>query len=179
MQGLRLTCRPARAECPRFAIRINAPVGKAISDKILAIENKTSEKDFTPAITAFCCSRSAAGAGELAACMGYSLPPGLKVVEVPCAGSLSRDHIFSAFKNGSDGVLVLTCHKGNCHSEYGNTYAHRRVDQISGLLAQLGFESERLAYRTLASTMGMEFSEMVNAFEDALVNLGPSRLKEA
>ena len=110
--------------------------------------------------------------------MGYSLPPGLKIVEVPCAGSLSRDHIFSAFKNGSDGVLVLTCHKGNCHSEYGNTYAHRRVDQISDLLSQLGFEPERLAYRTLASTMGMEFSERVNAFEDALVKLGPSRLKE-
>ncbi len=172
-------CGICAAECPRFAIRINAPAGGAIADKIQIIENRTSDQDFTPAITAFCCSRSAAGAGDLAACMGYSLPQGLKVVEVPCAGSLSRNHIFSAFKNGSDGVLVLTCHKGNCHSEYGNTYAHRRVDQISGLLSQLGFEPERLAYRTLASTMGMEFSEMVNAFEDTIVNLGPSRLKQA
>jgi len=171
-------CGLCAAECPRFAIRINAPAGGAISDKIQVIKNETRGKDFAPAITAFCCSRSAAGAGELAACMGSSLPPGLKIVEVPCAGSLSRDHIFSAFKNGSDGVLVLTCHVGNCHSEYGNTFAHRRVNQISALLPQLGFEPERLAYRTLASTMGMEFSEMVNAFEDDLVNLGPSRLKE-
>lgn len=170
-------CGICAAECPRFAIRINAPAGGAISDKIQAIEHKTGDNGFTPAITAFCCSRSAAGAGDLAACMGYSLPPGLKVVEAPCAGSLSRDHIFSAFKNGADGVLVLTCHKGNCHSEHGNTYALRRVDQTSDLLTQLGFEPERLAYRTLASTMGMEFSERVNAFEDALVNLGPSRLK--
>ncbi len=172
-------CGICAAECPRFAIRINAPAGEAILDKIQAIKNKTGDGEVTPAITAFCCSRSAAGAGELAACMGYSLPPGLKVVEVPCAGSLSRDHIFAAFKNGSDGVLVLTCHKGNCHSECGNIYAHRRVDQISDLLAQLGFEPERLAYRTLASTMGMEFSQMVNAFEGAIVNLGPSRMKES
>ena len=171
-------CGLCAAECPRFAIQIKAPAGGTILDKIQAIENKASDKAFTPAITAFCCSRSAAGAGELAACMGVPLPSGLKIVEVPCAGSLSRDHIFSAFKNGSDGVLVLTCHKGNCHSEYGNTYAHRRVDQISDLLPRLGFEPGRLAYRTLASTMGMEFSEMVNAFEKTLASLGPSRLKE-
>jgi len=75
-------------------------------------------------------------------------------------------------------VLVLTCHTGNCHSEYGNTYAHQRVDQVSDLLPQIGFESERLAYRTLASNMGTEFSEMVNTFENAILDLGPSRLKE-
>ena len=76
-------------------------------------------------------------------------------------------------------MLVLTCHKGNCHSEYGNIYAHQRVDQVSDLLPQLGFEPERLAYRTLASNMGTEFAEMVNAFEKAILELGPSRLKSS
>ncbi len=171
-------CGICAAECPRFTIKINDPAGGAISDKIQGSEKTTGGRDFNPSITAFCCSRSAAGAGDLAACMGYSLPPGLKIVEVPCAGSLSRDHIFSAFKKGADGVLVLTCHKGNCHSEHGNTYAHRRVDQISDLLPRLGFESERLACRTLASNMGTEFSEIANAFETAILGLGPSRLKE-
>ena len=171
-------CGICAAECPRFAITIQASAGGTIPDRIPGIQKVAHSGNFNPSITAFCCSRSAAGAGDLAACMGYSLPPGLKVVEVPCAGSLSRDHIFSAFQKGADGVLVLTCHKGNCHSEHGNTYAHRRVDQISDLLPQLGFEPERLAYRTLASTMGMEFSEMVNAFENTILSLGPSRLKE-
>lgn len=170
-------CGICAAECPRFAIKITVPAGGAISDKIQVSEKTTNSRNFNPSIMAFCCSRSAVGAGDLAACMGYSLPPGLQIVEVPCAGSLSREHIFSAFKKGADGVLVLTCHEGNCHSEYGNTYAHRRVDQVSDQLSQLGFESERLAHRTLASNMGTEFSEMVNAFENAILDLGPSRLK--
>jgi len=172
-------CGICAAECPRFAIKINAPAGGTISDRIPGSKKTTGSGDFNPSITAFCCSRSAKGAGDLASCMGYSLPPGLQIVEVPCAGSLSLEHIFAAFKKGADGVLVLTCHKGNCHSEYGNTYAHQRVDQVSDLLPQLGFESERLAYRTLASNMGTEFPEMVNAFENAILDLGPSRLKEA
>jgi len=109
--------------------------------------------------------------------MGYVLPSGLKIVEVPCAGGISRDHLFTAFSKGADGVLVLTCHKGNCHSESGNIYAHQRVDQITSSLSQLGFESERLIYKTLASNMGTEFAKTVNAFEKAIFELGPSRLK--
>ncbi len=101
----------------------------------------------------------------------------LQIVEVPCAGSISREHLFSAFSKGADGVLVLTCHKGNCHSEYGNIYAHQRVDQLSENLSQIGFETERLVYKTLASNMGTEFAETVNAFEKAIFELGPSRLK--
>jgi coenzyme F420-reducing hydrogenase delta subunit len=109
--------------------------------------------------------------------MGYSLPSGLRIVEVPCAGSISLAHLLSAFSKGADGVLVLTCHKGNCHAEYGNTYAHRRVNQLVDLLTQLGFEPERLACKTLASNMGREFAETVNAFENSILGLGPSRLK--
>jgi quinone-modifying oxidoreductase, subunit QmoB len=170
-------CGICAAECPRFAIKINAPAGMATSDRIPEGEKATDVENFIPSITAFCCSRSAKGAGDLASCMGYDLPSGLKIVEVPCAGSISREHLFTAFSKGADGLLVLTCHKGNCHSEYGNIYAHQRVDQVSENLSQIGFETERLAYKTLASNMGTEFAEMVNAFENRLVELGPSRLK--
>jgi len=111
--------------------------------------------------------------------MGYALPSGLQIVEVPCAGSISRQHLFSAFSKGADGVLVLTCHKGNCHSEHGNIYAHQRVNQFSDMLPQIGFEPERLAYKTLASNMGMEFAETVNIFENTILELGASRLNEA
>ncbi len=170
-------CGICAAECPRFAIKISVPAGGSVSDRIPAGIKTTDTAEFKPFITAFCCSRSAKGAGDLAACMGYSLPAGLQIVEVPCAGSISLDHLYSAFSQGADGVLVMTCHAGNCHSEYGNTYAHQRVDQVSDLLPQLGFEPERLAYKTLASNMGNEFAEIVTAFEKGILELGPSRLK--
>jgi coenzyme F420-reducing hydrogenase delta subunit/Pyruvate/2-oxoacid:ferredoxin oxidoreductase delta subunit len=172
-------CGICAAECPRFAITINTPEGDAISQRIPDRKKTVHGDTFMPSITAFCCSRSARRAGELASCMGHALPAGLHVVEVPCAGSISRQHLFSAFSKGADGVLVLTCHKGNCHSEEGNVYARQRVDQLSDMLPQIGFESERLAYKTLASNMGTEFAEMVNGFEKNLLALGPSRLKDA
>jgi quinone-modifying oxidoreductase subunit QmoB len=171
-------CGICAAECPRFTIQINTPDGGAISERIPNGKPGTQTEDFKPSITAFCCSRSAMGAGDLASCRGYVVPSGLQIVEVPCAGGISRDHLFTAFSKGADGVLVLTCHKGNCHAEYGNTYAHQRVDQLSDMLPQIGFEPERLACKTLASNMGREFAETVGAFEKTLFNLGPSRLKE-
>lgn len=171
-------CGICAAECPRFTIKINAPEGEAISERIPDGKKITHSSDFKPSITAFCCSRSAKGAGDLASCLGYDLPSDLSIVEVPCAGGVSRDHLFTAFSKGADGVLVLTCHKGNCHSECGNDYAHQRVDQVSDMLPQLGFEPGRLAYGTLASNMGTEFAETVNAFEHIILELGPSRLKQ-
>jgi coenzyme F420-reducing hydrogenase delta subunit len=72
---------------------------------------------------------------------------------------------------------VLTCHRGNCHSERGNEYAQQRVDQLADMLPQIGFEPERLVYKTLASNMGAEFAEMINAVENTIRELGPSRLK--
>jgi coenzyme F420-reducing hydrogenase delta subunit/Pyruvate/2-oxoacid:ferredoxin oxidoreductase delta subunit len=172
-------CGICAAECPRFAIKINAGEDNAISDRIPAGKKTADDGEFTPSITVFCCSRSAKGAGDLAACMGYSLPAGLQMVEVPCAGSISLHYLYTAFNQGADGVLVLTCHEGNCHSEYGNIYAHQRVEQVSDRLLQFGFETGRLAYKTLASNMGTEFAETVNAFDKAIFELGPSRLKEA
>ena len=169
-------CGICAAECPRFTIDINVPEGKSIAQRIPDKEKVTPKRDFVPMLTVFCCSRSAARAKELAACMGYQLPAGLRVVEVPCAGAISRQHLFLALSKGADGVLVLTCHKGNCHSERGNEYAQQRVVQLADMLPQIGFELERVAYKTLASNMGTEFAEMINTFENTIRELGQNRL---
>jgi coenzyme F420-reducing hydrogenase delta subunit len=110
--------------------------------------------------------------------MGHNLPLRLKIIEVPCAGSISLNHIFTAFRNHADGVLVATCHKGNCHSEWGNIFAEQTVLQIKDAFSQIGFEKDRLLLQTLASNMGTEFAEMVSRFEETIVELGPSRLKK-
>ncbi|MBW2249641.1 MAG: hydrogenase iron-sulfur subunit [Deltaproteobacteria bacterium] len=165
------------AHCPRGAIKFNEK-GPLIlpEEKLKTGDIKKDEKIF-PIIYAFCCSRSAVEAGELASCMGRQLPENLRVIEVPCAGSVSYEHIFTAFKSGADGVLLLTCHEGNCHSERGNIYVKGEVEKIIDILLQIGFEQERLALKSLASNMGMEFAEIVNGFEKKIVELGPSRLK--
>ena len=178
-------CGICMVECPKGAISIPGVYPEEMRDRMEAggqTEDFIPSADFSPSVSVSpsiiaLCLRSGAEAAKLARCMGHAAP-GLKVVEVPCAGSISHEAIFSAFKKGADGVLVLTCHEGNCHSEHGNRYAMRRAKHIGEMIARTGFEKDRFHLHTLASNMGKEYAEIVGSFESVLVELGPSRLKE-
>ena len=171
-------CGICAAHCPRGAVRIANLKPEVISELIGTGSSINIQKTFVPFIVAFCCSRSAAQARDLAICMGHKLPQGLKMVEVPCSGAVSYDHIFAALHNNADGVMVLTCHKGNCHSEHGNICAGQSVEQIQDMFSRIGFEKERILIQTLASNMGTEFAWIANRFEETILKLGPSQLKK-
>jgi heterodisulfide reductase subunit A-like polyferredoxin/coenzyme F420-reducing hydrogenase delta subunit len=162
------------AECPRGAISLNFPDNRNVADEI---RKAADNGKLYPHIIAFCCNRSAARAKELALCMGYRLPANLQIVVVPCSGYVSVEYILSAFKNKADGVLVLTCHPGNSHSEYGNIFARRRVEHLRETFSQMNFEKERLEIKTLASNMGYEFAQIVYKFENTLKALGSGDIK--
>jgi len=160
------------AECPRGAISLNFPDNRNVPDEIRLTADKIKT---SPHIIAFCCSRSAGRAKELALCMGYRLPENLKVVEVPCSGFVSMEFILSAFKKNADGVLVLTCHAGNCHSEDGNIFARQRVEHLRDTFSHMNFNKERLEIKTLASNMGYEFAQVAGKFENTLKTLGSGK----
>jgi coenzyme F420-reducing hydrogenase delta subunit len=108
--------------------------------------------------------------------MGKKLPLGFQIVEVPCGGSVSLSQILTAFNSNADGVMVLTCHEGNCHSEVGARHAQQRVEQIREHFKSIGLESGRLVKKTLASNMGVEFAGTLVEFENQLLAMGPIRL---
>jgi coenzyme F420-reducing hydrogenase delta subunit len=135
------------------------------------------ESAFTPLITAFCCRRSAARAAELSTYLGISLPRGLQLVEVPCGGSVSMSQILAAFNGSADGVVMFTCHEGNCHSTRGAWLVQQRVDQISAIFESIGLQSGRLVKKSLASNMGVEFAKDLADFEKQLLQMGPLKLK--
>ncbi|MEJ2477172.1 MAG: hydrogenase iron-sulfur subunit, partial [Desulfobacterales bacterium] len=171
-------CGICAAECPRCAISLDdqessgdiAPAGGA--------DQRPTDGSFIPSIAAFCCSRSATGAAEMASCLGHPLPAGLQLIEVPCGGSVSLRHLLEALQNHADGVMVLTCHDGNCHSERGNIHARQRGDEMRRRLKSMGLEAERLVNISLAANMGIEFSQALMAFEQQLLKMGPNRLKK-
>jgi coenzyme F420-reducing hydrogenase delta subunit len=121
---------------------------------------------------AFCCQNSAVEAGEMAAQFKMTLPQGLQVVQVPCAGKVDIDYILSAFAEGADGVVVMACHTNNCKSERGNTYASWRVADAQSKLTAVGLAPERLAFATLAANMGSDFATIVNTMEKTLKEMG-------
>ncbi len=169
-------CGICLAECPRGAIDFEdekSENGFAAPSGVV----HQAEQPFVPSITAFCCSRSAARAAELSACMGKSLPRGLQIVKVPCGGRISLNQILAPFRNNTDGVMILTCHEGNCHSDRGTGYAQQRVDRISEFFGPIGVQNSRLVKKTLASNMGVEFAGTLVEFEKQLLEMGPLSLK--
>lgn len=167
-------CGTCASECPSIAIAVSGLSSAAMRERVAAM-GAAAAQESAPSIVAFCCGRSALPARDLAACMGHELPAGLKVVDVPCAGGITLSHLLHAFEGGAAGVLVLTCHGGNCHSETGNLHARRRAGQLEALMAQIGIAGERLRVETLASNMGAEFSRIAASFETTLVELVPIR----
>jgi quinone-modifying oxidoreductase subunit QmoB len=161
-------CGICAAECPRGAITLGES-GAPFERQLGQLTAQTSTAGFW--FPAFCCSRSAGRAAELAEQLGLKLPAGLKVVEVPCAGGLSVRHMLAAFTGGAAGVLVLSCHVDNCHSERGNFLAKQRVALIREQLTNMGENPQRLQCYSLAANMAREFADTVRRFEQDLLDL--------
>ena len=166
-------CGMCAAECPAKAIRIEDLRVQAISELLRPIPCRDNNDSFIPFLVAFCCSRSAGRAKELAILSGLSLPERLSTIEVPCSGSISAEYLLAAFRHQADGVLVLTCHEGNCHSERGNILAKRRTAHLKLMLKQIGIDPNRLLLKTLASNMAAEFAETTSKFEKQIAEAGP------
>lgn len=169
-------CGICAAKCPRQAITLEPLTVKSISERIARFSKYKSKKTFTPHIIAFCCARSALTAYEHARQSGYTLPKGLKIIDVPCGGAISFEHILYTLKSGADGVMIATCHDGNCHGEQGNQYARSNGEMAQDILVQTGIEKERVMFTTIASNMGTAFAEKAISFNKLIKDLGPSQL---
>jgi heterodisulfide reductase subunit A-like polyferredoxin/coenzyme F420-reducing hydrogenase delta subunit len=161
-------CGICASECPQDAIQILAYQDDVIKDT-LKQEIVNSQ---TPKIIAFCCENSSYEAGRAAQTFQHSLPRGLRMIKVPCAGKIDLDYLFTAFTHGADGVMVLSCHEGNCKSVRGNTFARHRVETLHHLMEEVGLAKERLMIATLASNMRHAFTKYACQMEETLQELG-------
>jgi len=152
------------AACPRQAIEtaitpdqdnINFP--EKTRDSI-AIQDRSLN------LTIFGCDRSATPAIQMAKMTQGLLPASIQWVKLPCAGAIKKSQMLSAFTTGSDGILVLTCHSGNCHSGYGEQIARQQVSETQQAMEDIGLNPKCLAVFPLAANMGCDFIRQVNTF---------------
>ncbi|MDM8517367.1 hydrogenase iron-sulfur subunit [Desulfobacterales bacterium HSG16] len=165
-------CGICAAECPRQTIKFSESHFKTISTP--GADGKHAEK--SPFIVVYCCKRSAKVAREQAVLLKYPIPENIEIIEAPCGGGVSDEMIFSAFNRDADGVIVLTCHEGNCNSSRGPELLKNRTGRIKDILSTIGGPSVdngyRVAHASLSSNMGFEFSRILNEFEEKLKNIG-------
>ncbi|MHC4685410.1 MAG: hydrogenase iron-sulfur subunit, partial [Planctomycetota bacterium] len=113
--------------------------------------------EFEPKIVAFCCNFCAFAAADLAGAMRLQYAPNVRIVNVPCTGTVDAIHLMKAFEEGADGIIVAGCLEGECHYLEGNARAKKRVGYVKKLLAEVQIELERLEMFNLSSAMGARF----------------------
>ncbi len=167
MAGVCETCGICAAECPGKAIHINTLSPADIAGKIRSFQ-WPQPPEAAPRLVAFACQRSAMAAYTQACEQNLTLPAGLLMIPLPCAGAVSHEHILGAFENHADGVCILTCHAGNCHAEEGNLSAWRRAAMMGDMLELVGIGAARLRVHPLAANMPVELAAALMAFATEL-----------
>lgn len=163
-------CGACRSLCPGNAISMTGLDEGAADSKIK--ETRLNPPDHLPVIASFCCARSGAAALESALAAGQPLPRGLALITLPCAAAISVESIYSAFKNGADGVLILSCHDGNCHSGKGHALARERADYAADFFKKIKMDPKRIKTASLASNMAGAGLKILTDFEQFLMTAG-------
>ncbi len=133
--------------------------------------------DFTPKIVAFCCSNCASSAAEIAHGMSKTMPPNVKIVQVPCTGRIEILHLLKPFENGADGVYVAGCQEDSCRYVNGITKAAKRVESVKKILEELDIEPDRIDVFNLSAAQGQRFVEVAHEMVEKIRDLGPSPAK--
>jgi F420-non-reducing hydrogenase iron-sulfur subunit len=134
--------------------------------------------NFEPKIVAFCCNFCAFAAADLAGAMRLQYPPNVRIVKLPCTGTVDAIHLLKAFEDGADAVFVAGCLEGECHYLEGNLRARKRVEYVKKLLAEVRIEPERIEMFNLSSAMGQRFAEIVEEMTQKVTKLGPTYKNE-
>jgi coenzyme F420-reducing hydrogenase delta subunit len=130
--------------------------------------------EFEPKIVAFCCNYCAFAAADLAGAMRLQYPPNVRIVKLPCTGTVDAIHLMKAFEDGADAIFVAGCLEGECHYLEGNLRAKKRIAYVKKLLAEVRIEPERIEMFNLSSAMGGRFAEIVEEMTERVIKLGPT-----
>jgi F420-non-reducing hydrogenase iron-sulfur subunit len=133
---------------------------------------------FEPRIVAFLCNWCTYTAADLAGTSRIQYPPNVRIVRMMCSGAVDPMYVIKALVDGADGVLIGGCHPGDCHYQEGNFKARRRAAALHAILAQAGFDPERVWLRWISASEGRYFADTIAEMTETLCAKGPTPMRE-
>ncbi len=106
--------------------------------------------------------------------MRLDYPTSVKIVRLPCTGKVDALYLLKALEEGIDGVYVAGCQEGDCHFLKGNFRARKRVEQVKGILQDIGISPDRVEMYNMSAADGPRFVEVAKEFTERIKALGPS-----
>jgi len=141
------------------------------------VNRETAASRFEPTVIAYCCTYCAYTAGDLAGSMRLEYAPNVRVIKVPCSGTINSLLLLKAFEDGADAVYVAGCAVGDCHFLRGNLQAMKTVEYTKLLLEEIGLETERLEFFHIPASAGPLFAQRANQMTERARQLGPNPLR--
>jgi len=127
-----------------------------------------------PRIIAFCCNWCGYAAADLAGTRRLSYPEGVRIIRVMCSGMVHPELVLHALEKGADGVMIIGCHRGQCHYIDGNEKAMLRAELIEELMEDLGHDPGRFVITRIAAGEPEQFVRSLTALTDQLRRLDPA-----
>ncbi len=163
-------CGACSAACPSGALQTR----NYTDEQVMAqIKEATREINEFPLVIGFLCHWCSYAAADLAGSLRIQYPTNLRNIRVLCAGRVNPSFVLEALRRGADGVLVAGCRLGECHYTIGNYCALQRMNVLSKLLVDLGFDERRLRVEWIAASEGEKFAGIVKDYVEQLKELCP------
>jgi heterodisulfide reductase subunit A len=163
-------CGACSAACPNGAIQTRNYTDDAI---MAQIAEATREIHEFPLVIGFLCHWCSDAAADLAGSLRLQYPTNMRSISVLCSGRVNPSFVLESLRRGADGVFVAGCRMGECHYSIGNYCALQRMNVLSKLLVDLGFDERRLRVEWIAASEGRKFAETVTDFVEQLKEIGP------
>ncbi|MCE8425491.1 MAG: hydrogenase iron-sulfur subunit [Candidatus Methanoperedens sp.] len=130
-----------------------------------------------PKMVVFCCNWCSYGGADSAGMGRFQQPASARIIRVMCSGRIDPLHVFNAFLEGADAVLVTGCHIGDCHYVNGNDKTKIKYRYLENVVHELGIEKERLQLNWISASEGERFANFIRDVTAQIKKLGPSPLK--
>jgi F420-non-reducing hydrogenase iron-sulfur subunit len=104
----------------------------------------------------------------------YQYPPDILPIRVMCTGRVDPFHVLYALLRGADGVLIGGCHPGDCHYVIGNQLMKVKMESLTEMIKDYGFEPERVRVEWVSAAEGRRFAEVMRNFAEDLKKRGPN-----
>lgn len=131
-------CGICAAECPAQAIVLTSSCASELEARMeAALQDGDGEGEARWLVLA--CGHCAATALER---VRASLPPGARVLEVPCLGAVGETIMLKAFSRGARELVLAGCREDQCQYGAGWQRARARAQRVRKLLAQAGVRGE-------------------------------------
>jgi F420-non-reducing hydrogenase iron-sulfur subunit len=148
-----------------------------MSVEAVAAQPAPKSNGWEPKIVAFCCNWCSYGGADSAGMGRFQQPASTRIIRVMCSGRIDPLHVFNAFLEGADAVLVTGCHIGDCHYVNGNDKTKIKYKYLENIAHELGLEKERLQLNWISASEGEKFANFIRDVTEQIKKIGPSPLK--